>query len=915
MMQAQVNATRSWHALDGVDAVAAVESDATTGLSVDEALRRLTHFGPNALRETRHRSLLAVFIGQFRSPLIYLLFLAAGIALALGHSQDAGVIFAVVLLNSIIGTIQEGRAERSLAGLRKLATQKARVVRSSQEVLIEAREVVPGDILLLEAGDAVVADAHLLDGAALQIAEAALTGESIPVGKSMLPLAPDTPLAHRQNMVYAGTHVTAGRARVVVVATGLATEVGHIATLAETAEEPKTPLELRIAQFGRYIIVAAVIMFVFVNVIGLIRNIPFGEILMIAISQLVGMIPEGLPVAMTIALAVGVQRMSRRNAIIRRLAAVETLGSTTVICSDKTGTLTRNEMTATAICLPDGSMVSVTGSGFEPVGNFLIADREIAVSGQNGLAELLEAITLCNDAQLQGPAETEPRWRALGDPTEVALLSLAIKGGVVPAELRARAPRRAEIPFDPAAKMMATQHTLNGATCVIIKGAPEAVLELCSAVRSNGTAATLDEVTRQSLNNIVDSMAMQALRVLAVAVVEDQDIAGNAGLSAFKGRGTLLGLIGQIDPPRPEAQEAVARCRAAGIKAVMVTGDHKATGHAIARELGIARDGDAAIDGSELELMSDAELADRIESVAVFARVHPAQKLRIVEAYQQRHEVVAMTGDGVNDAPALARADVGVAMGLSGTEVAKEAAKIVIGDDNFASIVAAVEEGRVVYRNIKKVVLYVFSTCLAEVLVVLIALLVGYPPPLAAVQILWIDLVTEGTVTVNLIVEPAEGDEMQMRPVPSNEPLLTRILLLRVAFMTTAITAISVGWYLYRSSLDLPFAQIQTETFTILAVCTWFNVLNCRSEKRSALSWSILQNPWIIGGLAVSILLQSAVIFYRPLGDLFYTTPLTTDTLITIVALASLVLWIEELRKFVVRRRDRYQAAAVSFEW
>jgi Ca2+-transporting ATPase len=366
----------------------------------------------------------------------------------------------------------------------------------------------------------------------------------------------------------------------------------------------------------------------------------------------------------------------------------------------------------------------------------------------------------------------------------------------------------------------------------------------------------------------------------------------------------LLGLVGQIDPPRAEAKDAVARCRAAGIKAVMVTGDHKSTGHAIARELGIARDGDAAIDGSELELMSDAELADRIESIAVFARVHPAQKLRIVEAYQQRHEVVAMTGDGVNDAPALARADVGVAMGLSGTEVAKEAAKIVIGDDNFASIVAAVEEGRVVYRNIKKVVLYVFSTCLAEVLVVLIALLVGYPPPLAAVQILWIDLVTEGTVTVNLIVEPAEGDEMQMRPVPSNEPLLTRILLLRAAFMTTAITTISVGWYLYRSSLDLPFAQIQTETFTILAVCTWFNVLNCRSEKHSAISWSILQNPWIIGGLAVSILLQSAVIFYRPLGDLFYTTPLTTETLIAIVALASLVLWIEELRKFVVRRRD-----------
>lgn len=905
MTQARGSEARNWHALDGVDAVAAVESDATEGLSPDEACRRLEHFGPNALRETRRRSLLAVFIGQFRSPLIYLLFIAAGIALALGHSQDAAVIFGVVLLNSIVGTIQEGRAERSLAALRKLATQKARVVRGGQEILIEAREVVPGDILLLEAGDAVVADGHLLDGAALQIAEAALTGESVPVDKHLLPLAPDTPLASRQNMVYAGTHVTAGRARVVVVATGLATEVGHIATLTETAEEPKTPLELRVAQFGRYIIVAAAIMFVLVNVIGLMRNIPFGEILMIAISQLVGMVPEGLPVAMTIALAVGVQRMARRNAIIRRLAAVETLGSTTVICSDKTGTLTRNEMTATAIYLPDGTMVSVTGSGFEPVGSFLIGERKIDVPGQDGLVDLLEAITLCNDAQLQGPAETEPRWRPLGDPTEVALLSLAIKGGVVPAELRVRAPRRAEIPFDPTAKMMATQHRTSAGTRVIIKGAPEAVLELCRAVRSKSGEALLDAELRQSLNAVVDKMAAQALRVLAVAAVDGQDIEGHSGLAAFQGRATLLGLVGQIDPPRTEAQDAVARCRAAGIKAVMVTGDHKATGHAIARELGIARDGDEAIDGSELEEMSDAELADRIEEIAVFARVHPAQKLRIVAAYQQRHEVVAMTGDGVNDAPALAKADVGVAMGLSGTEVAKEAAKIVIGDDNFASIVAAIEEGRVVYRNIKKVVLYVFSTCLAEVLVLLSALLLGYPPPLAAVQILWIDLVTEGTVTVNLIMEPAEGDEMTLRPVPANEPLLTRALLARMAFMTAVITSVCVAWYLYRSSLGLSFAQVQTETFTLLAVCQWFNVLNCRSERHSALSFSILRNPWIIGGLAVSILLQSAVIFYRPLGELFYTIPLSTNTLITIGLVASLVLWLEELRKFVMRWRER----------
>jgi Ca2+-transporting ATPase len=884
-----------WHALDAAGALAALATRAEHGLSSEEAAQRLTKHGANALPEPARRSLLGLFVGQFRSPLIYLLFAAAGVALALGHTSDAAVIFTVVLLNALIGAFQEGRAERSLLALRRLATLNARVVRDGAERVLPAREIVPGDLLVLEAGDAVPADARLVDGAALQLAEAALTGESVPVRKELGPLAADTALADRRNMLYAGTHVTAGRARAVVVATGLATEVGRIAQLAEVGEEPATPLERRVAQFGRYIIAAAVVMLLVVVAVGAWRGIPLGEILMVGISQIVGMVPEGLPVAMTIALAVGVQRMARRNTVVRRLAAVETLGSTTVICSDKTGTLTRNEMTATALALPDGRSLAVSGVGYEPAGQFLEAGRAIEPRNDPALMALLEAVALCNDAQLHGPVDREPHWSGVGDPTEVALLTVATKAGVIPQALRAAAPRRAELPFDPDARMMATQHDGAAGARVVIKGAPEVVLAVCD----------LDENARAAARAAADAMAQRALRVLAVAEVPGAAIDGRAGFAAFQGRARWLGLVGQMDPPRQEVKEAVAQCRRAGIRPVMVTGDHRATGHAVALELGIASDGTDVIDGRELDRVTDAELAERIDGVSVFARVHPAQKLRIVDAYQRRGEVVAMTGDGVNDAPALAKADVGVAMGGKGTEVAKEAAAVVIGDDNFATIVAAVEEGRVVYLNIKKVVLYLFSTSMAEVAVLLLALLLGYPPPLAAVQILWINLVTEGAVTVNLIMEPAEGEEMDRAPIARDEPLLNRTLLHRMAFMTPVIAASTLGWFVYRFSLGLPFAQVQTETFTVLAVCQWFNVLNCRSDHRTALSLDLLRNPWLIGGLVIGNLLQIAVVYLPALNRVFHTVPFSWNEVVAIGVVASAVLWVEELRKAVVRARAR----------
>ncbi len=895
----QVNA----HALRVDDLVAALGTDGDRGLAPDEAARRLVRLGPNTLPESRRRSLAAVFVGQFKSPLIYLLFAAAGIALALGYVSDATVIFTVVLLNAVIGSFQEGRAERSLRELRTLAIRKARVIRGGSEMIVDASRIVPGDVIVMEAGDAVVADARLLRVAALQITEAALTGESLPVAKDLAPLAVDTLLADRQNMIYAGTHVTAGRGRAVVVVTGLDTEIGHIATLAATATEPETPLQRRIAQFGRQIIVAAAIMFAVVVSIGVIRGIPLGQILMVAISQVVGMIPEGLPVAMTIALAVGVQRMARRRAIVLRLAAVETLGSTTVICSDKTGTLTRNEMTVTSLWLPDGRAIAITGTGYQPDGRLLENDRDID-PGDPQLRALLEAAVLCNDSRLQEPDAPGKGWKPIGDPTEIALLTVAIKGGIVPDVLRRQRPRRAEIPFDPAAKMMATQHDTPSGPLVFIKGAPEVVLALCAAPGENGAAGGVSNPDARALMlGAAERMGARALRVLAIGAAHGVEIDAHEGFDALQGRVTLLGLLGEIDPPRSEAKEAVEQCREAGIRPVMVTGDHKATGSAIAEALGIAKAGDEAIDGRELEAMSDAELAARIGGISVFARVHPAQKLRIVSAYQQRHEVVAMTGDGVNDAPALAKADVGVAMGITGTDVAKASAKIVIGDDNFATIVAAVAEGRVVYGNIKKVVLLLFSTSAAEVAILLLAMLLGYPVPFPAVQILWNNLITEGLITINLIMEPAEGDEMRRKPISPREPLLTRTLLTRMVFMVPAIVASTLGWYVIRLGAGVPEAQVRTEAFTLLVICEWFNVLNCRSERKSAFTLGILRNPWLLGGLVAGNLLQLAVVFWSPLGRVFHTVPFGLNEVLELGAVGSLVLWVEELRKLVVRRR------------
>ena len=884
----------AWHALPVEQALAACGVDPQRGLDAATVRRRQTECGPNALPEPPSRPLWRTVAHQFSSPLIYILFVAALLAVGLGHHGDAGVILAVVCVNALIGSFQEGRAERSMASLRRLSALHVRVLRDGHEMQLEARELVPGDILLLAAGDAVGADARLIEQAQLQMAEAALTGESVPVAKAVDALPEATGLADRHNMVYAGTYASAGRARAVVVDIGAMTEVGRIAGLTEGAIEPKTPLERRIEQFGRWLVGAALALFVAVMLLGLWRELPLAEVLMVAISQMVSMVPEGLPVAMTIALAVGMQRMAARGAIIRRLSAVETLGSTTVICSDKTGTLTRNEMTVTALWLPGGREVAVDGIGYAPAGRLREGDAP-AQLGDAALQALLQAAVLCNDAELLPPEGERSAWAVLGDPTEASLLVLAAKAGLDPGALKQRAPREAELPFDSDTKLMATQHRLGDAPRrVFIKGSPEAVLRLCGADEA--------AVTREA-HAAADRLAARALRVLAFAVVDDAVLEPRSGFAALDGRASLLGLVGQIDPPRDEAKAAVAECRAAGIRPVMVTGDHKLTGLAIARTLGIALERDRAVDGPELERMGPAELQDALPHIAVFARVQPAQKLRIVEALQARGEVVAMTGDGVNDAPALARADVGVAMGITGTEVAKSAARIVLTDDNFATLVGAVEQGRVVYGNLKKVILFLFATSIDEVVVLMLALLGGFPLPLVAVQILWINIVTEGTLTVNLVMDPPGGDEMRRQPVARDERLVDRTMLARVLLMAGAAVAATFGWFAWRIGQGVALDIVRTETFTVLAMCQWFNVLNCQSASRSALRLGVLKNPWLLGGLSLSVLLQALVLYAPPMNTLFHTVALPAASLLPLLAVASIVLWAEELRKAVRRWR------------
>ncbi len=885
----------------------------TTGLSSEEAAARAGRYGPNQITLRRGRSPLQRLLQQFHNLLIYLLLGAAGITALLQQWVDTGVIVAVVVINALIGFIQEGKAEQALAAIRRLLSLKAVVWRDQRQVLIPAEQLVPGDVVMLQSGDRVPADMRLFQVKNLRIEEASLTGESLPAEKDSAPAALHAPLGDRTCMAYAGTLVRYGQGSGVVVAIGDHTEIGRISELLAEVERIETPLLRRIAGFSKWLSAAIVVVAVATFFIGVLaRDYSAVDMFMAAVSLAVAAIPEGLPAIMTITLAIGVQRMARRNAIIRVLPAVETLGSVTCVCSDKTGTLTRNEMTVQTVATRAASL-QVSGVGYEPHGEFLLEGRHVNVPDYPAVAELLRAGLLCNDASLD---LRDGQWRITGDPTEAALVVAARKAGFESVLESESWPRTDVIPFESEHRFMATlNHDHAGHGMIYVKGAPERILEMCSLERINGVQQPLHiEYWHEQLH----AMARQGQRVLALAckpavapgvlppatlVLPCTSQPGQRELrfSDVADGLTLLGLCGMVDPPREEAIRAVADCHAAGIRVQMITGDHAATALAIATQVGIG-DGKSVLTGAEIETMSAAALAEVVARIDVYARVSPEHKLRLVQALQTRGEIVAMTGDGVNDAPALKRADVGVAMGVSGTEVAKEAAEMVLADDNFASIVNAIEEGRTVYDNLRKTLLFIMPTNGAEAFTLVTAIALGIVLPILPVQILWVNMVTAVTLALALAFEPAEADVLRRPPRDPRAPIFPGYFLWRTALVTTIFTAGTLGMFLWEQAQGASLEASRTAAVTMLVVFEAFYLLNSRYLLAAAWPHQALRgNRYVPLAIGAVLVLQLLYIYAPFMQALFHSAPLDGGVWTKIMLAAFSAYVLVEFEKGVVR--------------
>jgi magnesium-transporting ATPase (P-type) len=896
----------AWHALSADDALAALNAQ-VHGLSGDEARARLARFGPNRLAEVKPPGAWVRLARQFDNLLLYVLMAAAAITALMGHWVDTGVILAVVVLNAVIGFVQEGKAERALQAIRHMLAPHAVVLRDGRQHDVDAADLVPGDIVLLASGDSVPADVRLLQARNLRVDEAALTGESVPVDKRVEPVAADAAIGDRLCMGYAGTLVTQGQARAVVVATGTATEIGRIGKMLESVEQGKTPLLQKMEGVGKtltfVILAVAAALFAFGL---LVRGMPAAEVFMAAVGLAVAAIPEGLPAIMTITLAIGVQRMAQRHAVIRRLPAVETLGSVTTICSDKTGTLTRNEMTVQQVVLADGR-VDVEGAGYAPDGALRRGGEALdaATLAQHApvLAALVEVAALCNDASVH---EADGRWTLAGDPTEGALLTLAMKAGLNPAELKVERARLDVIPFESEHRFMATLHAADGGSVALVKGAPERVLAMCSRqLADDGREPPLDAPRWQAE---VDAQARAGRRVLALArrrfagAKEDLDHPDVAqGL-------TLLGLVGIIDPPRDEAIRAVAQCTAAGIRVVMITGDHGVTASAIAAQLGMGQ-GLQAVTGPELEAMDDARLREVVREARVFARASPEHKLRLVRALQANGEVVAMTGDGVNDAPALKQADVGVAMGRKGTEAAKQAGAIVLADDNFASIAHAVEEGRTVYDNLKKTVTFLLPVNGGESMALLVAVLAGVALPILPAQILWVNMVSSVALAMVLAFEPTEPDVMRRPPRPPGEPMLSPFLLWRVGFVSALFLGGIFGMYEWALAQGASVEAARTVAVNTLVCMEVFYLFSVRYLKAPSFTLQgVKGTPRVLAAVAGVVVLQLAFTYAPFMQALFHTEALAPVTGAAIVAVGVALLVVLEFEKTLLRRTGALRA-------
>ncbi|AZG78821.1 HAD-IC family P-type ATPase [Methylocystis rosea] len=869
----------------------------SAGLSEAEAARRLAVRGPNRLAARKRRSALLRFALQFHNVLIYVL-LAAGVVTALmAHWLDSAVIIAVVVINAVIGFIQEGKAEEAMEAVRNMLSLHATVIRDGKRVVIDADDLVPGDIVYVQSGDKVPADIRLIRVKSLQVQEAALTGESLPVDKTTEAVASDALLGDRTSMAYSSTVVTYGQGTGVVVATGAATEIGRISELLSEVQTLTTPLLQRMDEFARWLTIVILAICVLVMAFGsLVWGFDLGEMFMAAVGLAVSAIPEGLPAIITITLAIGVERMARRNAIIRQLPAVETLGAVMTICSDKTGTLTRNELTVRSIVTAK-AVYEATGTGYDPHGGFTRNGEEVVLRDDCDLMAVLRPAALCNDAVLH---ERDGVWSVDGDPTEGALRTAAVKGGVSLRDLALTLPRTDEIPFESQHRFMATlHHDHEGAGHIFVKGAPERLLDMCFWEHGDGEGQRQLALDRWLA--CIDEMAAKGQRVLAVASKPAAKGQEQLAFGDVESGLTFIGLIGLIDPPRPEAIEAIRECAAAGVAVKMITGDHAATAEAIARELGL-KNPEAVLTGRDLDSIADEELGAVAQRTTVFARTSPEHKLRLVQSLQSRGEIIAMTGDGVNDAPALKRADIGIAMGVKGTEAAKEAAEIVLADDNFASIVHAVKEGRVVYENLKKTILYILPTNGGEGLTVMAAIAMGEALPVTPVQILWVNLITAVTLGLALAFEPPSPGIMSRLPRPSGEPILSRYFVWRIVFVSFLMLGATFGLYELEKARGMGLDSARTVAVNTLVACEVAYLFNARFLSESSLSLKgFFGSSAVLISIGIVVALQAMFTYVPFMHSLFHTTPLDAEIWGHIAFASALLFLLVEIEKAIFR--------------
>ena len=896
MDEVGTESTAQWHTQEAESAFNTLQSS-PTGLPSAEGHLRLKTYGSNRLRPLAGKSALKRFLSQFNNVLIYVLLGSGLVTLLLGHWVDSGVIFGVVIINALIGFIQEGKAEEALNAIRQMLSQQATVKRDGQFITIPAEDLVPGDVVLVQSGDKVPADLRLFKTRELRIDEAMLTGESLPVDKHTVAVAAQSVIGDRKCMAFSGTLVTYGQGQGVVVATGEQTEIGRISHLLSEVPQLTTPLLRQMATFAKWLTAAIGVAATATLVFGVwIHGYPLGEMFLAAVGLAVAGIPEGLPAIMTITLAIGVQRMARKNAIIRRLPAVETLGSVTVICSDKTGTLTRNEMTVQTVASGAG-LCEVTGVGYAPQGGFNLDGHAITVEELPLLREISQAALLCNDALLK---EQSGQWQMQGDPTEGALVTLAMKAGLEQHYCLNQYPRIDAIPFESQHRFMATlHHDHAGHGFAYLKGAPEKILDMCFLQRMRGEDVSLD---RAFWETTMEQMAARGQRLLAIAFKVMPVNQQSLSFADVEYGLTLLGIVGIIDPPRTEAIAAVHACRSAGIKVKMITGDHAKTASAIGKQMGIG-DGLSAISGAELERYDATQLREIVKQHEIFARVSPEQKLQLVTALQASGEVVAMTGDGVNDAPALKRAEVGVAMGQKGTEAAKEAAEMVLTDDNFSTIVQAVEEGRTVYDNLKKSILFILPTNGGEALTIIAAIALGRMLPITAAQILWINMITAVTLALTLAFEPAEQDVMKRPPRDPREPLLSGFLIWRVIFVSLILVTGTFGLFLWEREQGVSIEVARTVAVNTLVMFEVFYLFSARYLLAPSLTRrGLTGNRYVLYAIGILLIIQLAFTYLAPMQTLFRTAAIGPEAWLRILLVSLSVLVLVECEKYLLRR-------------